>query len=132
VVSNNPQESGRAPQRRRVLEGHHRHGKRFVPPLLEYMDLIETPWLDNILPELLWIALMNSRFGIKRGTELCVELAKAATSCTGNDQGAFAFMSEYGRLKPNEQHRVKAQLTYSGALGYLIGDYILDTVILMC
>jgi hypothetical protein len=110
VPSNNPQESGPRPQRRRVLEGHYQHGKRFVPPLLEYMHLIETPWLNDLLPELLWIALVNSRFGIKRGSELCVELAKAATSYAGSGQGAFAFMSEYGQLQSNEQYHVKVQL----------------------
>ena len=119
MVSNNPRESGRGPQRRRVLEGHYQRGKRFVPLLLEYMHLIETPWLDDILPELLWIALMNSRFGIKRGTELCVELAKTATSYASRGQGAFVFMSEYGQLTPNEQDHVKVQLTDSGILGHL-------------
>jgi hypothetical protein len=83
------------------------------------MNLTETIWLDDLLPELVWIALINARFGKKRGAELCVELAKAAASCSSDAPGAFAFISEYGRLRPTEQECVIAKLAGSGALGHL-------------
>jgi hypothetical protein len=83
------------------------------------MNLTPTGWLDDLLPEMLWIALLNSRFGFKRGAELAVGLAKAAASCTSGAKGAFAFISEYGQLKPTEQDCVKMQLTNSGTLSQL-------------
>lgn len=119
MATNSPQGGGRGPQRRRVLEGHAQHGKRFVPPFLEYWGLDTISWMDDILPELLWIALMNSWYGNNRGAELCVELAKAAAACATSGKGAFAFISEYGQLESGEQDCVKNRLRNSGALGQL-------------
>lgn len=113
------QKSGRETQRQRVLEGHRQRGKRFVPPWLEYFNLGETSWLDDLLPELLWIGLMNAKFGKKRGAELCVELASAAAACSSDAPGAFAFISEYSRLQSSEQERVIDRLVGSGVLGPL-------------
>jgi hypothetical protein len=119
VVRKNPENSGSGGQRRRVLEGHRQHGKRFVPPYLEYLNLTETRWLDDLLPELIWIALITAKFGKKRGAELCVELAKAAATCSSDASGAFAFISEYNRLQPTEQKCMIDRFVGSGVIDHL-------------
>lgn len=114
MTRKNTQNSKPKAKRQRVLEGHRRRGKRFVPPFLEYMNLSETSWLDDLLPELIWIGLIMDRFDKKRGAKLCVELAKAASACSDAAPGAFAFVSEYTRLSSGEKQCVIDQLTQSG------------------
>jgi hypothetical protein len=113
------QKTGREAQRRRVLQGHRQYGKRFIPPFLDYLNSSEIGWLDDLLPELIWIGLMNAAFGIKRGVELSVELAKAASACTTGAQGAYVFVSEYDQLQPAEQECVRGHLSDSGALDHV-------------
>jgi hypothetical protein len=102
-----------------VLKGHRQRGKRFVPPFLEYLNLTETRWLGDLLPELIWIALLIDHFEKKHGAELCVELAKAAAACSSTAPGAFAFISEYSGLQSSEQQCVIGKLVGSGVLSEL-------------
>ena len=108
-------------QRPRVLSGHRRQGKRFIPPFLQYMNLTETRWLDDLVPELIWIALIIDRFERQRGAEICVGLAKAAAACSTKATGAYAFISEYSRLKSREQQCVIDKLADAEILNEL-GD----------
>ena len=41
-----------------MLESHKRIGKRLVPPLSEIGPWKEVSWVDEVLPELLWIGLL--------------------------------------------------------------------------
>ena len=61
-----------------MLESHKRIGKRLVPPLFEIGHLKEIDWLDQLLPELLWIGLLNAEHGIEAGAHVCAEVAEAA------------------------------------------------------
>lgn len=119
MVRKHSGESRSEAQPRRVLKGHRQHGKRFIPPILDYVNLSEISWLGDLLPELIWIGLMNAQFGMRRGVELCVELAKAASACTTDAKGAYAFMSEYDQLPPAEQECVRGRLSESGALDHV-------------
>ena len=44
-----------------VLEDHKRIGKRFVRPVLQLGPLEQAAWIDRLLPELLWICILNDR-----------------------------------------------------------------------
>ena len=115
-----PQKGRGEAQGPRVLKGHRQRGKRFIPPFLDYLNLRGISWLDELLPELIWIGLMNSKFGLKRGAELCVEVARAASACTTDSEGAYAFVSEYHRLQEAEQECAKRRLADSRALDPVI------------
>ena len=105
--------------KRKVLKGYRQHGKRFVPPFLEYMNLSEVTWLDDLVPELIWLGLLNTIFEPKRAAELGVGLARAAAACVPKSIGAFAFISEYGMLKAKEKECVVSRLAKSGSLDHL-------------
>ena len=72
--------------------------------------------MDDLLPELIWIGLVETNLGKKRSGELCVELAKTATTCSSDAQGAFAFISEYGNLSNREKESLVNRLGRTGAL----------------
>lgn len=61
-----------------VLSDHKRIGKRFVPPLLQLGPFADVKWVDLILPELLWLGILNHAYGKARGAELSLKLAQAA------------------------------------------------------
>ena len=119
MATMNSGEASREQPRRRVLQDHRQRGKRFIPPFLDYGNLDEVGWLEDLLPELVWIGLMNATFGVKRGEELCVELARAALACAEDTKHAYAFVSEYGILGPTEQECVVDRLADSGVLDHL-------------
>ncbi len=106
-------------ERPQVLQGHRRHGKRFVPLLLEYTSLTEVGWHYDLMPELVWIGLVHAKHGVKRGVELCVELARAAVACTAKSNRAFAFISDYAQLQQGEQECVIGHLLETGSLADL-------------
>ena len=65
-------------QKSRVLSDHKKVEKRFIPPLLQLGPLGEIKWIDCILPELLWIGLLNEYYDLSKGAELGLSLVRAA------------------------------------------------------
>lgn len=61
-----------------MLESHKKIGKRIVPPLAEVAPWKEVSWIDELLPELLWIGLLNTRHGLAIAARVCTEVVKAA------------------------------------------------------
>ena len=91
--------NGNSESGQRVLRGYRRVGKRFIPPFLQHMNLAENRWMDDRVPELIWIALLIQVFGLKRGTEIALILAKSAAKCAQSTQKAFAAASDYTMFK---------------------------------
>jgi hypothetical protein len=66
-------------KRQPVLGDHKRQGKKFVPPFIAQLGrLNEVRWVNDLLPEMLWLGMLNEQFGLHRGAELALQLAKAA------------------------------------------------------
>jgi hypothetical protein len=63
--------------RKSVLRDHKRVGKRFIPPMAQ-LNMTEVSWVDSILPELVWLGLLNSMYGRVKGAELAITLPKIA------------------------------------------------------
>ncbi|HWP91802.1 MAG TPA: hypothetical protein VNN20_06360 [Thermodesulfobacteriota bacterium] len=106
---------------KRILSDHQRVGKRFIPPFLQKVsNLEEVVWLDYILPELLWLGLLNEFYDYKTGAALALSLAKAAA--TVNDQPNkiwFASTSSYSILKKNQRNKIITFLRSSNELELL-------------
>ncbi len=106
---------------KRVLSDHQKVGKRFIPPFLQKIsNLQEVMWLDYILPELLWLGLLNEYYDYKTGAALALSLAKAAV--TVNDPSNkiwFAPTSSYSILKKNQKNKIISFLRSSNELGLL-------------
>lgn len=106
---------------KRVLSDHQKVGKRFIPPFLQKIsNLKEVMWLDYILPELLWLGLLNEFYDHRTGAALALSLAKAAV--TVNDQPNkiwFASTSSYSTLKKNKKNKIITFLKSSNELELL-------------
>ena len=85
--------------KKQVLSDHKRVGKRFIPPLLQVAPFHDLSWVDCTLPELLWLGLLNNRYGLKRGSDLGLSLAKAAAEASVHSIGRwYAPTSAYSSL----------------------------------
>ena len=102
---------------RRVLRGYRREGKRSIPPLLQRMRLTETEWMDDRVPELVWIALLIHVLGVKEGTAVAVSIAKAAAGCDRIAERAFAATSDYAELSDEQKQCVRLELSADMTLG---------------
>ncbi len=67
----------------------------------------DAKWKESILPELLWIALLNDRHGLKLGARLSLSVAKAAIdACQDTDRKRrplYAGLSSFASLDDAEQ-----------------------------
>ena len=102
---------------RRVLRGYWQKGKRFIPPLLQHMPLTESSWIDDRVPELVWIALLIRVFGVKEGTAVAASVAKAAARCDQTAKKAFASASDFVALSDEHKCCVRSALNAEGTLG---------------
>lgn len=101
-----------------MLESHKRMGKRLVPPLSQLGSLKEVSWVDEILPELLWIGLLNAEHGVAAGAHVCAEVTKAAKpELEALDQNAFLCLASSFEVFGQDQFvRIRQRLESAGVL----------------
>jgi len=95
-----------------VLGDHKKDGKKLIPPFVAGLGpWTKVSWTDTIIPEVIWIALLQDRFGFQEGVNLTVQLAKAAHASVGKKPGPFfSAISNYASLNPIQRATVLGQL----------------------
>ncbi|MBK8982398.1 MAG: hypothetical protein IPM38_08810 [Ignavibacteria bacterium] len=61
-------------KQKKVLDDHKQIGKKFIPPLLQLGNFQDVDWQTIMIPELIWIGLINEMYGIKKGADLSLAL----------------------------------------------------------
>jgi hypothetical protein len=115
----------KTPKGKRVLQDHKQIGKKFIPPLLHLRNVQTVKWQLPILPELLWLAILNSTCGTQTGAELAVALASSASKFV--PQKWFAPASAYDSLLSGQKTEVLEVLKQSnklGAIQYALNDLL--------
>ena len=94
-------------RKRKVLLDHKQIGKRFVPPLLQLGSVSEARWAEYTLPELVWLGILNHKYGVKKGAELGLGLARYAVIASVGQSGQstlwFALTTAYATLDPPQK-----------------------------
>jgi hypothetical protein len=76
-------------------------------------------WIDDLLPEMLWLGMLNNDHGHRRGTQVAAELAQAVDRTIASEQRkAFAMTSAYSSI-PSEQWPEVIRSISANALGEL-------------
>jgi hypothetical protein len=103
--------------KQQILLDHKKVGKKYIPPLIHHMGspLKETSWVKQSLPELLWIALLNYRYGYVQGADLSLSLAKAVKKITGKNEW-YAPMSSFSSLTKKERLLIIEELKREGKI----------------
>lgn len=102
---------------RRILVDHRKRGQKLVPPLNEFPGS-DISWLVSILPQLLWIALIEDYHGLAAGVEIMTSVASVARRihpATGMS-AAFATVSSFEAMSDNEASQLRNVLNDRGKL----------------
>lgn len=109
--------------RKPVLTDHKKVGKRYIPPFVHAFGAYKSTtffdpgWYDRIIPELLLHGLLNDMFGLKRGADLSLALAKQAVSAVKErERILFIGASDFKKLTASERIAVQMGLKISGDL----------------
>lgn len=115
-----------------VLKDHKKVGKTYIPP---YVYLLgegrDIQWRQRIIPEYLWLCLLNFRLGWAAGADLSLSLARLASRALGIEpeefekqfgnapKQFFGLTTAYGSLDEIEKQRTIELLTKDGKLDAL-------------
>jgi hypothetical protein len=104
-------------KKKRVLQDHKQIGKRFIPPFLQQLNLKELSYVKLLFPHLVWMGLLNDRFGYKMGVNLSIELAKLSHSVFGSKKHVnFALCGSYSVLSPELKSKIVRACEQNGWL----------------
>ena len=104
-----------------VLSDHKKVGKRFIPPLNTIGIVHDVNWLKDIVPEIIWIALINDKLGWRGACHTIADMCRITAEI--NDKNNYAFISSYSKLNHDELREINNRLQYSDLLSKL--DYSL-------
>ncbi len=104
--------------KKKILQDHKRKGKTFIPPLMHRIGPFkETIWAKTMIPEFLWIALIQDCYGWRDGVELITSLSQIAHKCSPSvKKRVFATINSLGVLTADEQSCIQSNLADSGEL----------------
>lgn len=102
---------------KRNLEGYKQQGKRFIPPLKQLSVVKETSYVNDMLPELIWLGLMHDRVGYRFGVAVLETIAEVAKHWPSTDKPVnYAFQTTYAELTVEKKDELVGALTDAGLI----------------
>lgn len=95
------------------LPEHSRVKKKMVPDFLLKLPMQFSRYEDDVLPELIGIAIINDAHGYARGNEICLVLAK---SLKASGRIGSPLVSEFENLREDEFESMSTSLIENGML----------------
>lgn len=89
-----------------ILTDHKRDRKKLIPPILAFMGENYSPysWARQIVPEVLWIALLHQSLGLKKAVPFALMMVSEADRlCTAEPKPNFSKASSYGILTEEQK-----------------------------
>ncbi|MCU7797533.1 MAG: hypothetical protein KZQ75_10415 [Candidatus Thiodiazotropha sp. (ex Myrtea spinifera)] len=103
--------------KKKILSGHKRVGKRFIPPMKQIPMATDTSYITDMLPELIWIGLINERVGYVRGAGIIEKVFLTVdTHKEKGQEGNFALLSSFNKLTTNQKIAITGELHGLGIL----------------
>jgi hypothetical protein len=109
---------------KKVLQDHLRIGKKLIPPLLSHGSFQDVSWVDFMIPELIWIALLNREYGKQRGAEITRLYIKTLIEQFPKNKLNFGFLSTLEQLNSTELGTLHGELDRIKILPYLKSSYL--------
>jgi hypothetical protein len=90
---------------KKILQDHIKKGKKFVPPLKSKINLHESDYATDILPEIIWICIILEDMGNEKGMEFAHRFSQLANQTLGNgDYYNFSISSHLYRLSEEQKN----------------------------
>lgn len=103
--------------KRRILEGHKQSGKRFIPPMKQLPGMQMTSYVNDMLPELIWIGLLNDRLDYVATARLVEKIVQVAAEAAPDAKGRnYALCSHLGALEDPQRAALLQTLDTEGLL----------------
>ncbi|MEW5874649.1 MAG: hypothetical protein AB1752_05650 [Candidatus Zixiibacteriota bacterium] len=100
-----------------VLDDHKQVGKTFKPPLTSLGPMSEVSWIESMIPEVLWISLIQNEHGYREGVAVVREVSRRARAISASKtEPIFALTSSFRTLTAPERDELCSQLLTSGTL----------------
>lgn len=81
------------------LSDHKQVGKKFIPPLKQLNVFEEIRYDRDILPEIIWMGLINDKFGYKEGAQFVTQVCELIDAICGCEEIAnLTFVGDYSKL----------------------------------
>jgi hypothetical protein len=87
-------------KKKSILGNHKKEGKKLIPPLLGYNMQLRS-YVQDSIPEIIWIAIIIEKEGLELGTSLGIEFVKTVNSCIKKEELPY-YTSWYSNLSDNE------------------------------
>jgi hypothetical protein len=85
--------------KKRNLEGYKREGKRFIPPMKQLPMIREQSYVNDMLPELIWLGLIHDRCGYRFGARVLETVVEVTKAWPKNDKPRnYALQTAYAAL----------------------------------
>ena len=109
-----------------VLSDHHPQGQTLVTPFNQLNPVQqEVLWTDDIIPQILWIALLHEYNGYPKGQQLAILLSRAARILTNTDtRKAYYAASEYESISTDEWASIRDNIRAYGCLQRVVNALI--------
>ncbi len=106
-------------KKKQILQGHKKIGKRFIPPMLQIPKMnFNVTYVNDILPELVWIALLNELFGYIPSARIQQEIFVTAKDIQNQEiPQNFALISSYSTFTQEQKLALTESLNKKGILG---------------
>lgn len=104
---------------KKVLQGYRREGKRFVPPMKQIPNLKELSYLDDLLPELIWLGLIHDHMGYHFGARMLEAIVTAIEHTPPPLVENLALQSTYLKLTDEQKERIVEILRAKGMLPHI-------------
>ncbi len=103
----------------KILEDHKKIGSKFIPPMCQ-LGMTEVSYVNQILPEIIWIGLLNRREGYHAGIRIVEFIAKKAVEITNNEKYMnFSLASSYTELGTDQKKIIVDEMEKENLLSIL-------------
>ena len=79
--------------KKRILADHKKVGKKMIPPIYQHpdMNIQEGHYIDDTLPEIIWMGLIHKELGYKQGVEFVRQVIECINSSRDEDSDYYNF-----------------------------------------
>lgn len=101
----------RSMKRKAVLSDHKRAGKRLIPPILQLPNVISTSFIDDRLPDLIWMSAIFRQAHPKAAVDLIIDFIKVCSNAAGAEEfESLAFLTNFNALSAEQKANIRKKL----------------------
>lgn len=94
-----------------VLKGHKKVGTKYLPPFMTYPKLVPISWAHDMLPELLWLALLSDQLGYRVAIQNAIQLSDIVNTIVREPRkGGFNLASDFNKTLQGERDEVNSEI----------------------